>query len=57
MLLKVETNRLYAEAIDVPNKYTYTESDQLKPDEELSEEQYQLRMLMEGKDYEEVQQD
>lgn len=40
MIKQVETDILYAEAIDVPDKYTYVETDELKPVKEL---EYELR--------------
>ena len=38
MIKQVETGILYAEAIDVPGKYTYEETNIQKPDMELLEE-------------------
>jgi hypothetical protein len=38
MIKQVETGILYAEAIDVPDKYTYEETDTPKPVLELPEE-------------------
>lgn len=42
MIKQVETSILYAEAIDIPNKYTYEETDELKLANEL---EYELREL------------
>ena len=42
MIKQVETGILYAEAIDVPGKYTYVETDKLKP---VNEAEYELREL------------
>lgn len=38
MIKQVETGILYAEAIDIPDKYTYEETDTPKPVLELPEE-------------------
>jgi hypothetical protein len=42
MIKQVETGILYAEAIDVPDKYTYEETDELKPVNELEHELREL---------------
>lgn len=42
MIKQVETGILYAEAIDVPDKYTYEETDISKPVLELPEEVKEL---------------
>lgn len=42
MIKQVETDILYAEAIDVPDKYTYVETDELKP---VNEQENELREL------------
>jgi hypothetical protein len=39
LIKQVETGILYAEAIDVPDKYTYEETDELKP---VNESEYEL---------------
>jgi hypothetical protein len=42
MVKQVETGIFYSEAIDVPNKYTYEETDTPKPVQELPEEVKEL---------------
>lgn len=42
LIKQVETGILYDEAIDVPGKYSYVETDELKPVNELEHELREL---------------
>jgi hypothetical protein len=42
LIKQIETGIIYDEAIDVPGKYTYVETDELKP---VNEPEYELREL------------
>lgn len=56
MIRQVETGILYAEAVDVPGRYTYEETDIPVPDEDITAEEA-LDIITGGSEHEQTESD